>query len=111
MTALGVEVPCLAPNWLLFPWGVFELQILSAVSRLELGFWAPLIDNPARRPTGKYSEMRLWEKGAFPIDQEVKALSPHHRPVIALHSPHGFAETGLDVCPPEKNGRKLACGI
>src|SRR5467141_1938952 len=29
--------------------------------------------------------------------------SPHHRFVIALHSPGGVAETGLRVCPPEKN--------
>jgi hypothetical protein len=34
--------------------------------------------------------------------------SPHHRFVIALHSPGGVAETGLRVCPPEKNARKLA---
>jgi hypothetical protein len=33
---------------------------------------------------------------------------PHHRFVIALHSPSGVAETGLRVCPPEKNARKLA---
>jgi hypothetical protein len=39
---------------------------------------------------------------------EVKELSPHHRFVIALHSPGGVAETGLRVCPPEKNARKLA---
>ena len=39
---------------------------------------------------------------------EVKALSPDHRFVIALHSPDGVAETGLRECPPEKNARKLA---
>src|SRR6202040_2861910 len=50
-------------------------------------------------------------KRAFPNDYEVKALSPHHRPVIALHSPDRVAETGLGVCLPEKNARKLACGI
>jgi len=42
---------------------------------------------------------------------EIKALSPHHRFVMALHSPDRFAETGLRVCRPEKNARKLACGI
>ena len=47
-------------------------------------------------------------KTAFPNAYEVKALSPHHRFVIALHSPGGVAETGLRVCPPEKNARKLA---
>ena len=31
--------------------------------------------------------------------------------VIVLHSPDGVAETGPCVCPPEKNARKLACGI
>src|SRR5258708_33312232 len=35
------------------------------------------------------------------------SLSPHHRFVIALHSPGGVAETGLRVCPPEKNAGKL----
>ena len=51
---------------------------------------------------------RLRGKTAFPNAYEVKALSPHHRFVIALHSPGAVAETGLRVCPPEKNARKLA---
>ena len=42
---------------------------------------------------------------------EVNRLSPHHRPVIALHSPDGVAETGPGVCRPEKKTRKLDCGI
>jgi hypothetical protein len=50
-------------------------------------------------------------KTAFPNASEVKALSPHHRFLIALHSPDGVAETGLRVCPPEKNARKLARGV
>src|ERR1700731_2689735 len=33
---------------------------------------------------------------------KVKLLSPHNRLVIALHSPGGTVETGLPVCPPEK---------
>ena len=33
---------------------------------------------------------------------EVKSLSPHHRFVIALHSPDKVAETGLRMCRPEK---------
>ena len=32
----------------------------------------------------------------------ILALSPHHRFVIALHSPDKVAETGLRRCPPEK---------
>jgi hypothetical protein len=32
----------------------------------------------------------------------VKALSPHRRFVIALHSPDRVTETGLQVSPPEK---------
>jgi hypothetical protein len=47
-------------------------------------------------------------RSKFPNAYEVKALSPHHRFVIALHSPGGVAETGLPVCPPEKNARKRA---
>jgi hypothetical protein len=31
--------------------------------------------------------------------------------VIALRSPDGVAETGLYMCPPEKNARKLARGV
>jgi len=42
---------------------------------------------------------------------ETKALSPHHRFVIALHSPDGVAETGLCVCRPEKNAENLAAGF
>jgi hypothetical protein len=37
---------------------------------------------------------------------QVKALSPHHRFVIALHSPYEVAETGLRGCPPEKKAAK-----
>jgi len=59
-----------------------------------------------RSLTGRFSDCR--GKTAFPNAYEVKALSPHHRFVIALHSPGGVAETGLRVCPPEKNARKLA---
>jgi len=59
-----------------------------------------------RSLTGRFSDCR--GKTAFPNAYEVKALSPHHRFVIALHSPGGVAETGLRVCPPEKNVRKLA---
>jgi serine/threonine protein kinase len=50
-------------------------------------------------------------KTAFPNAYEVKALSPHDRFVIALHSPGGVAETGLCVWPPEKSARKLAGGL
>ena len=38
-------------------------------------------------------------------------VSPHHRFVIALHSPDGVTETGLCVCRPEKNARKPGCGV
>jgi len=59
------------------------------------------------RPTGNYLQiMWLWGKRVFPKCLQVKALSPHHRFVIALHSLDGVAETGLCVCRPEKNARK-----
>jgi hypothetical protein len=48
------------------------------------------------------------DQTAFPNAYEVKGLSPHHRLVIALHSPSRVAETGLCVCPSEKNARKPA---
>jgi hypothetical protein len=37
---------------------------------------------------------------------QVKSLSPHHRFVIALHSPVKVTETGLRICRPEK-GRQI----
>jgi len=43
---------------------------------------------------------------AFPRLNQVKSLSPHHRFVIALHSPVKVTETGLRMCPPEK-GRQI----
>src|SRR5258708_37118738 len=46
-----------------------------------------------RSLTGRFSDCR--GKTAFPNAYVVKALSPHHRFVIALHSPDGVAETGL----------------
>jgi hypothetical protein len=45
------------------------------------------------------------------VHSEVKPLSPHHRFVIALHSPDGVFETGLLGCPAEKNAAKLACSV
>jgi hypothetical protein len=38
-------------------------------------------------------------------------LSPHHRFVIAWHSPGGAVETGLRGCPSEKKARTLACRV
>ena len=38
---------------------------------------------------------------------KVKPLSPHHRFVIAVHSPEGVFETGLLGCPSEKKAAKL----
>ena len=37
---------------------------------------------------------------------QIKSLSPHHRFVIALHSPVKVTETGLRMCRPEK-GRQI----
>jgi hypothetical protein len=42
---------------------------------------------------------------------ESRPLSPHHRFVIAMHSPDGIVETELLRCLPEKMAAKLACGI
>ena len=71
--------------------------------------------SPFARPNGLSSRncpCSIGRKEVGPPNvHEVKALSPHHRPVIALHSPDGLAETVLGLCPPEKTARKLACGI
>jgi hypothetical protein len=48
--------------------------------------------------------------GSGPAD-EVKSLSPHHRFLVALHSPNGVLETGLRVCPSEKKVAKLAYNL
>jgi len=40
----------------------------------------------------------------------VNLLSPNHRLVIALGSPHGVLETGLPMGPSEKRAAKLECG-
>ena len=42
---------------------------------------------------------------------KVKAASPHHQFVIALHSPDGIDETGLLGCHPERMPVKRACNI
>ena len=42
---------------------------------------------------------------------KVKAASPHHQFVIALHSPDGIDETGLLGCHPERMPVKIACNI
>jgi hypothetical protein len=52
---------------------------------------SPVVGQP--EPTRK----RAVAKTAFANANEVKPLSPHHRHVIALHSPDGVAETGLCV--------------
>ena len=54
------------------------------------------------------TQKRACGKNGIPKCLRSQALSPHHRLVIALHSPDGVAETGLCVCPPEKSATKLA---
>src|SRR3981081_4476906 len=43
----------------------------------------------------------------LPGRQKSRPLAPHHRFLIAMHSPNGVVKTGLRVCPPEKEARKL----
>jgi hypothetical protein len=46
------------------------------------------------------------------LPKKVKALtSPHHRFMIALHSPGGVVETGLLMCPSEKKAPDIASGV
>jgi hypothetical protein len=42
---------------------------------------------------------------------KVKSRSPNGGFVIALHSPSGFVETGLPVCPLEKMAPKPVLGV
>jgi hypothetical protein len=51
------------------------------------------------------------EPQLFSRADEVKSLSPHHRFLVALHSPNGVLETGLRVCPSEKKVAKLAYNL
>jgi hypothetical protein len=46
--------------------------------------------------------IELWSSPFSIPSLRTQTLSPHHRFVIALHSPDGIAETGLRVRPPEK---------
>ena len=46
-----------------------------------------------------------------PIVNLLPHASPNCRFVIALHSPYGFSETGLRVCPSEKDDTKLAAEL
>jgi hypothetical protein len=45
------------------------------------------------------------QKRACGKHRQVKALSPHHRFVIALHSPDKVTETGLRMCIQRKASR------
>jgi hypothetical protein len=90
------------------------------MSRRPRGRGRPAWATSADRSRGRWSThywLDAFVKGIFPEAKgktafananEVKPLSPHDRLVIALHSPGGVAETGLCVCPPEKNARNLA---
>jgi hypothetical protein len=53
---------------------------------------------------GAVSTFALW-RDAVPqtVPAKVKPVSPHHRFVIALHSPKALAKTGLRMCLLEKN--------
>ena len=78
----------------------------------DAGVELPLLFRDRGRLSGSYigSEMLNARVGS---DQrhpqrlnQVKSLSPHHRFVIALHSPAKVTETGLRICRPEK-GRQI----
>jgi len=58
-----------------------------------------------------YRYLRNSNRGIPESRRKVKALSLHHRFVIALHSPAGVVETGERVCPPEKKAPRPASGV
>ena len=66
-------------------WKVWNLQIVS----FEHAKASAALAASCKRACGKH--------------RQVKALSPHHRFVIALHSPVKVTETGLRMCLPEKS--------
>jgi hypothetical protein len=55
---------------------------------------------------GRAFRWQILDRRACRTHRQVKALSPHRRFVIALHSPVRITETGLRMCPPEK-GRQI----
>ena len=57
------------------------------------------------------SDLANWSLGSSSRETGVKPPSPNHRFAIALHSPDGAFETGLRMCPAEKNVRTLGCGV
>ena len=58
------------------------------------------------------SRATLTESAKESLPKKVKArTSPHHRFVIALHSPGGVVETGLLMCPSEKKAPNIASGV
>jgi SAM-dependent methyltransferase len=67
--------------------------------------WIRSCEDPPK--SWRFSQSSAFVSEASSVD-EVKSLSPHHRFVIALHSPGGVDETGLPQCPSEKKPRKLA---
>src|ERR1039458_9241517 len=61
----------------------------------------------SRNTSTQQTTRSSWRRQASSADK-VKLPSLYHRFVIAWHSPHGFFETGLLGCPPEKKAAKLA---
>ena len=73
----------------------------------------PLTGTLPTPSTRKRLPLRLRSNGLVGSDErhsqglnQIKSLSPHHRFVIALHSPVKVTETGLRMCRPEK-GRQI----
>jgi len=83
--------------------------VFSAKKKGESRYEEKIPDRPgaggARVPAFVVSD-RISEGG-----QKSRPLSPHHRFVIAMHSPDGVLESGLLGCLPEKKVRKPACRI
>ena len=55
--------------------------------------------NPERVVAGR----KLSAKRVSKVSTKVNPLWPNPRLVIALHSPNALLETGLRMCPPEKD--------
>jgi hypothetical protein len=55
-----------------------------------------------RQPKSRVKSPNALARGSEQMRKKSSRLSPHHRYVIALHSPRALAATGLRMCPPEK---------
>lgn len=94
--------------------GTVAVQTRALLPANQLVCLAPKKSRSRRVPSSLCGSPAPWGRRRIALAtsnaHEVKALSPHHRFVIALHSPDRVAETGLRARPPEKKAAKARPG-